>query len=125
MLSYRDTRDKGGKVVYQLLLLGLGVNVPYVEAGITMELGETVVVRVRESERGCCIILGVAFPPSENGAPWLVVVRHSDVKLWILVPNPHALLSTELHYPNRTIILFLLIGREATPPVCCTALGSL
>lgn len=47
VVSYRDSRDKGGKVVYQLLILGLGVTLPYMEAGITMELGERVVVRVR------------------------------------------------------------------------------
>lgn len=46
VVSYRDTRDKGGKVFYNLLLLGLGVTLPYVEAGLSMELGELVVVRV-------------------------------------------------------------------------------
>lgn len=46
-MSYRDTREKGGKVVYNLLLLGLGVTLPYMEAGLSMELGELVVVRVR------------------------------------------------------------------------------
>lgn len=48
VVSYRDTRDKGGKVFYNLLLLGLGVTLPYVEAGLSMELGELVVVRVRK-----------------------------------------------------------------------------
>lgn len=49
VVSYRDTRDKGGKVVYQLLILGLGVTLPYMEAGITMELGERVIVKVRDN----------------------------------------------------------------------------
>lgn len=47
VVSYRDTREKGGKVVYNLLLLGLGVTLPYLEAGLTMKLGDLVVVRVR------------------------------------------------------------------------------
>eukprot|EP00903_Cladosiphon_okamuranus_P006750 g6585.t1 len=49
VVSYRDTRDKGGKVLYNLLLLGLGVTLPYVEAGLSLELGELVFVRVLTS----------------------------------------------------------------------------
>lgn len=49
VVSYRDTRDKGGKVAYNLLLPGLGVTLPYLEAGLSMELGELVVVRVSAS----------------------------------------------------------------------------
>ncbi|CAM9122345.1 unnamed protein product [Ectocarpus sp. 8 AP-2014] len=46
VVSYRDGRDKGGKVMYNLLLLGLGITLPYMEAGLSMELGESVVIRV-------------------------------------------------------------------------------
>lgn len=46
VVSYRDTREKGGKVAYNLLLLGLGVTLPYMEAGLSMKLGELVIVRV-------------------------------------------------------------------------------
>eukprot|EP00752_Nemacystus_decipiens_P004584 g4184.t1 len=49
VVSYRDTRDKGGKVLYNLLLLGLGVTLPYIEAGLSLELGELVFVRVMTS----------------------------------------------------------------------------
>lgn len=47
MVSYRDTRDRGGKVIYNLLLLGLGVTLPYMETGLSMTLGEVVVVKVK------------------------------------------------------------------------------
>ncbi|CAN0374798.1 unnamed protein product [Pylaiella littoralis] len=46
VMSYRDTREKGGKVFYNLLLLSLGVTLPYLEAGLSMKLGESVVVKV-------------------------------------------------------------------------------
>jgi len=46
VVSYRDAREKGGKVAYNLLLLGLGVTLPYMEAGLSMKLGELVIVRV-------------------------------------------------------------------------------
>lgn len=47
VVSYRDTREKGGKVIYNLLLLGLGVTLPAFEMGLSMELGDTVVVKVK------------------------------------------------------------------------------
>ena len=47
VVSYRDTRDRGGKVIYNLLLLGLGITLQYMEAGLSLELGEVVVVKVR------------------------------------------------------------------------------
>lgn len=47
VVSYRDTREKGGKVIYNLLLLGIGVTLPAFEVGLSMELGDTVVVKVR------------------------------------------------------------------------------
>ena len=49
VVSYRDTRDRGGKVIYSLLLLGLGITLQYMEAGLSLELGEVVVVKVREA----------------------------------------------------------------------------
>lgn len=59
MVSYRDTRDKGGKVVYNLLLLGLGITLPYMEAGLSMELGELVVVRVSYTCFLCQEVIGL------------------------------------------------------------------
>lgn len=47
VVSYRDTRDRGGKVIYNLLLLGLGITLQYMEAGLSLDLGEVVVVKVR------------------------------------------------------------------------------
>lgn len=46
VLSYRDNRDKGGQVIYNLLIVGLGVTLPVSEMGLTMDLGDTVVARV-------------------------------------------------------------------------------
>lgn len=46
-MSFRDTRDKGGKVIYNLLFQGLGITVPYMENGLGMELGDIVMVKVR------------------------------------------------------------------------------
>lgn len=51
-MSYRDTREKGGKVFYNLLLLSLGVTLPYLEAGLSMKLGESVVVKVSKRNAG-------------------------------------------------------------------------
>lgn len=51
VVSYRDSREKGGKVIYNLLLLGLGVTLPAFEVGLSMELGETVVVKVSVEAR--------------------------------------------------------------------------
>lgn len=52
VLSYRDQRAKGGKVVYSVLLTGVGVTLPVTEFGITMGLGDSIVVKVKEPRIG-------------------------------------------------------------------------
>lgn len=46
MISVRDNRNKGGKLVYSVLVVGLGVTLPVADPAITVELGDALVARV-------------------------------------------------------------------------------
>lgn len=90
MVSCRDGRDRGGKVVYNLLLAGLGVTLPYMESGLCMVLGETVVVKVR----------------------LIFVVRHqfsrATAALWWCLPCRYLLVSPSLSNHRRRSFLLRL-----------------
>lgn len=59
VVSVRDNRSKGGKMMYNVLLVGLGVTLPVVDPGITVDLGDSLVAKVSKSVRshpaGYCV----------------------------------------------------------------------
>lgn len=46
VVSVRDNRNKGGKLTFNVLLIGLGLTLPVSDPGINVDLGDSVVAKV-------------------------------------------------------------------------------